>query len=77
MLGIAYAVGAKAPVRLSVFDVSGRKVATLTNLSHDPGLYRVEWDGRDGVGNRVASGVYFYRLNVGTWSTTKKMLKIR
>ncbi len=74
---IAYTVGQPSPVRLAVYDVSGRHVATLTDMNHDPGLYRMDWEGRDGSGNRVASGVYFYRLDIGSWSSTRKLLKLQ
>jgi hypothetical protein len=42
----------------------------------EPGVHRIEWDGRDRRGRPVASGVYFYRLegSAGTW---KKMIRIR
>ncbi|HEY7727247.1 MAG TPA: T9SS type A sorting domain-containing protein [Candidatus Eisenbacteria bacterium] len=74
---IAYTVGAPSPVRLAVFDVAGRRVSTLADGPHAPGPYRVDWDGRDRAGLRSASGVYFYRLEIGSWSDTKKILKLR
>lgn len=73
---IRYTVGHSSPVHLQLYDVSGRRIATLSNTSHVPGHYRVIWDGRDGFGNPVASGVYFYRLDVGNWSMTRKLLKL-
>lgn len=64
-------------VELDVFDVAGRKVATLLTGRHEPGVYAVEWNGADTHGRQVASGIYFYRLRAGTFSSTKKMLLIR
>ena len=74
---IVYTVGQAAPVMVAVYDVAGRRIATLTDSDHDPGLYRLNWEGRDGSGNRVASGIYFYRLDIGSWSSTRKLLKLQ
>ena len=52
----------RSPVRLDLFDVQGRLVR---RLEHAPGA-RFTWDGRDTRGVRVASGVYYWRLEVGT-----------
>ena len=57
---------------LRVYDVVGREVATLVNEQKPPGTYEVELDG-----TRLSSGVYFYRLEVGGISITKKLLLIR
>jgi len=68
-----YTVENVAPVRLVVFDVHGRAVTTLVREAQAPGRYEVTWDGRVG-GVRVASGVYFYRLAIGDWSRTTKVI---
>jgi len=73
---ISFTVGQPSPVNLSVYDVAGRRVATLVNGVHEPGRNRVVWDGRDGSGHRVAAGIYFYRLEIGSWMRTKKLLRI-
>ena len=53
-----------APVDLSVFNISGQKIRTLVHQNKPAGSYSVIWDGVDKSGNKVASGVYFYRLAV-------------
>jgi hypothetical protein len=73
---ISYTVGRPSPVTLGVYDVTGRSVASLANHPHTPGIYHFNWNGRDAVGRRVASGVYFYRLEIGDWSITRKLLKV-
>jgi hypothetical protein len=59
---IAFRLAAPADVRLSIFDVSGRRVQTLAEGARPAGDQSVTWDGTDVTGQRVASGVYFYRL---------------
>jgi hypothetical protein len=57
---------------LKVFDVLGREVATLVNEVKQPGTYAVQWDA-----NNVASGIYFYRLQAGEFTQTKKLILLR
>ena len=64
-------------VNLDIFNVEGRRVATLAAGPHEPGTYTVEWNGTDAHGRRVASGIYFYRLRAGSFDATKKMLLMR
>jgi hypothetical protein len=56
-------------VSLKVFDVLGREVATLVNEVRTPGVYRIRWDA-----SSLSSGVYFYRLRVGDFVATRKMV---
>jgi hypothetical protein len=55
-------------VSIKVFDLLGREVATLVNEELMPGRYRTSWDAAD-----MPSGVYFYRMQAGNFSVTKKM----
>ncbi len=64
-------------VELSIYDISGRLVKTLMNESRQAGEYSVQWDATNAVGEKVASGVYFYRLKAGSFVETRKMLLIR
>jgi hypothetical protein len=73
---IAYTIGAPTAVSLMIYDVTGRRVTTLVDSERLPGSYRVPWDGTDGGGRRVAGGVYFVRLQVGSWSSTSKLSKL-
>jgi hypothetical protein len=57
---------------LKVFDLLAREVGTLVNEVKEPGTYTVQWDA-----NGVSSGVYFYRLRVGDFVQTKRMLILR
>lgn len=78
---IAYEVpegeGAEARVILRVYNLTGQVVRRLVDAPHAPGRYRVTWDGRDDLGHPVASGVYFYEMEVGTFRDAKRMLLLR
>jgi hypothetical protein len=75
---IRYSVGQDGvPVKLVVYDVAGRRVATLKDGVSNAGQHAARWDGRDSSGAPVASGVYFARLEVGGWAATQKMLLLK
>jgi hypothetical protein len=69
---IAYAVPTATKVRLQVFDVLGRKVATLVDETKQAGEYSVEFDA-----SRLVSGVYMYQMTTPKTSITKKMVLIK
>ncbi len=71
---IRYTLGDRAPVRIRVYDVSGRAVRTLVDSqAQSPGEHSVSWDGRNEAGANVSSGIYFYRLEAGTFKATRSM----
>jgi hypothetical protein len=75
---IHFAVGREgARVSLAIYDVAGRRVATLYDGRATAGDHSVRWDGRDGSGRRVASGVYFSRLSVDGWTASRKMVLLK
>jgi hypothetical protein len=74
---ITYTIPEKGNIRLVVYDLLGRKIKTLVNEEQGRGLYQVEWDGRNEIGNKVTSGVYFYRLESETFLATKKMMMLK
>ncbi|NOZ03869.1 MAG: T9SS type A sorting domain-containing protein [FCB group bacterium] len=64
-------------VELGVYDLSGRKVATLVSEYQGAGDHSVVWDGRDVNGQPVASGVYLYRLEVNGAVLTRQMTLLK
>jgi hypothetical protein len=60
-------------VTLKVFDLMGKEVATLVNGYQESGVRQAIWSGKDGNGNGMPSGIYFYRLEVNGLVLTKKM----
>jgi len=69
--------GKSQHVRLGIFDVKGRKVATLVDVDRQAGFYTELWNGVDDRDQAVASGVYFYRLEVGDMAVVKRMTLTR
>jgi hypothetical protein len=75
---IAYSIKERAAVSLKIYNVTGRLVRTLVNETKSPGvLHRVTWNGHNEAGQRVASGVYFYRLVTKNFTQTKKMVLLK
>jgi hypothetical protein len=74
---LKYAVPAVMDVRIAVYDVSGRRVALLTEGKHQPGDYACVWSGRDDAGREVEPGIYYARLAGDTGSATRKIVMLR
>jgi len=62
---------------LNVYNILGQKVRTLVDEPKSPGSYEVIWDGKDGKGNDVSSGIYFYRLDTENYQKTRKMTLLK
>jgi hypothetical protein len=73
---IAFGLPRTGGVRLSVYDVRGREVVRLIDENLDGGKHSVSWDGTDGSGRRVASGVYWCRLQTEDRALTRKMVRL-
>jgi hypothetical protein len=69
---IRYGLPAKSHVTLTVFNTLGQQVAVLQNGEQEAGYHSVRFDG-----SRLASGVYFYRLQAGTYAETRKLLLLK
>ena len=62
---------------LDIFNILGQRVDRLLDETRSPGTYEIEWDGTSGGGQPVATGIYLYRLQVGSDSDSKKMLLLK
>ncbi len=74
---IKYDMKAKGLVTVRIYDVAGRLVRTLVNETKEAGAYSAVWDGRNEGGAAVASGIYFYKMDAGSFSATKKLVLLR
>ncbi len=71
---IKYQIPEACHITLRIYDMLGREVRTLVEEEKPAGLYEVGWDGENDHGQRVASGVYFYRLEAMDLIQTRKMV---
>ena len=76
---IPYQLAKPAEVTLTIYSVEGALVRTLALGHHTAGIYQnrnraAYWDGRNMMGELVASGIYFYTLTAGEFSATRKLL---
>ncbi len=64
-------------VQLAVYDLRGKLVRRLVDERQVAGSHEAAWDGRDGAGRAVASGVYFYRLTTGQGQREGKLTLLK
>jgi endo-1,4-beta-xylanase len=69
---IRYSIVKTSKVTLKVFDILGREVETLVNMVQAPGQYTVTFNAQS-----LASGIYFYQINAGSFTATKKLLLLK
>ena len=74
---IAYELPSEGRVRLTVFDAGGAAVRTLVDGVKSAGPHTAHWNGENASGQRVASGVYFYRIDAGGATQTKRMILLK
>ncbi|MBD3161086.1 MAG: T9SS type A sorting domain-containing protein [Candidatus Eisenbacteria bacterium] len=71
------AAEAGVPAAVAIHDATGRRVRTLHEGELGRGVHTIEWDGRDGEGQEMRSGVYFYTIRAAGTTTNGRLLKIR
>lgn len=69
---ISFDIPNLSEVKLSVYDLTGREIAVLVNETLEPGSYSYKWNA-----SQLSSGIYFYRINAGSFVQTKKMVLIK
>jgi hypothetical protein len=74
---VRYQIARTSAVSIKIYNAMGQLVKTLVDGPAEPGRYAAHWDGRNLAGENVSSGVYFYKMQAGGFSATKKMLVVR
>ncbi len=74
---IAYSVKSAAPVMIGIYNIKGQLVRTLVNETKNAGNHLVIFDGLDNNRAPLASGVYFYRMQAGSYSSTRKTIMLK
>jgi hypothetical protein len=74
---IWFEVASSGKVEIRVYDSRGRLVRVLEDRRFEPGKHAVTWDGTNSSGKHVASGVYFYKMEAGDFTSIRKMIVLR
>ncbi len=74
---ICYSLKNKDFVELKIYNIRGNLVKTLVEKNDKPGSHTVTWHGTDDRGKPVGSGIYFFKIKSGSFSSTKKMILIK
>lgn len=74
---IRFSIPERMQVSIDVLNLLGQRVATITRSEYAEGIHEVEWDGSDGRGRELASGLYFYRMTAGDRTISRKMLILK
>ena len=64
-------------VRITIYDLAGRPVRHLVDDQFEAGVNSTDWDGTRDAGDAAVSGVYFYRIEAGQFTDSKKMVILR
>lgn len=74
---IVFSIPQTEKVTLTIYNMLGQKIATVLDGSFLAGTHVVTWNGRDGLGRQLPSGVYFYRLSTSRFSEARKMVLLK
>ena len=74
---IAFQLGLPSQVELAIYSISGQRVRTLISDSLPAGHHRLQWDGRNELGEPVASGAYLYQLSAGDFVATRQLTLLK
>ena len=71
---ITYQLQKPGRVVIRIYDATGQPIRSFIRQHNNPGEYSITWDSKDRKGEKVAAGIYFYQVNLGNETYTKKML---
>ena len=74
---ISFSLENKAQVSLTIYNQRGQKVRDLINETMPAGNHYLTWNGTDNNGDTVSSGIYYYRMKSGKYSSTRKMIMMK
>jgi hypothetical protein len=74
---VAFSLKSDSRVTLDIYNVAGQKVKTLVNDQLQAGNHSYKWNGQDDNGRNVSSGIYFTRMNAGSYHATSKMVLMK
>ncbi|MFA7214262.1 MAG: carboxypeptidase regulatory-like domain-containing protein, partial [Candidatus Cloacimonadaceae bacterium] len=74
---ISFSMKDAGPVSIEIYNVKGQLVRKLVNDVREAGDHTVVWNGKDNNNRAVSSGIYYFKMNTGKYSSTKKMIMMK
>ncbi|HOQ81402.1 MAG TPA: choice-of-anchor J domain-containing protein, partial [Candidatus Cloacimonadota bacterium] len=74
---IAFDLATEGNVSIDIYNAKGQKVKTLVNDRYGVGAHSVVWNGKDDNGKNVGSGIYFFNMKSGKYTSTRKMILMK
>ena len=74
---ISYTIPEKNSVSLNIYDVNGSFIRNLVNENLEAGFYTISWDGKNVYGSEVSAGMYFYKIQSGSFASTQRMIFLK
>ncbi len=74
---INFSLAEPGKVTIDIYNIKGQKVRSLVNDKYDQGNHKVVWNGTDDTNRGVGSGIYFYKMKSGRYTSTKKMILLK
>ncbi|HPY97331.1 MAG TPA: carboxypeptidase regulatory-like domain-containing protein, partial [Candidatus Cloacimonadota bacterium] len=74
---VSFDLAEESRVTIDIYNIKGQKVKTLINDNLNAGSHRVVWNGKDDAERNVSSGIYFYNMKSGKYTSTRKMILIK
>lgn len=74
---VEFSISQNQEVNISVFNIKGQKVKTLSKGMMEKGLHRIVWDGRNDTGHSVSSGIYFFMMDTQGYQKVKKAILLK
>ena len=71
---ISYSLKENLHTKLVIYNTLGQEVRRLVDSTNNAGVHMVQWNGRNNNGQKVSSGLYFYKINAGSFVQTKRMM---
>lgn len=74
---IRFSLETSSRVEIDIYNIKGQKVRSLLNEPKAAGEHNIAWDGKDGSGRLMGSGVYYYRMRTGSYVSSRKMILMK
>jgi len=74
---IAFELNENGHVSIEIYNLKGERIKTLINGEMEAGNFSVTWNGTDSDGKNVTSGIFFYKMRSGKYTSTKKMILMK